>query len=247
MTGSWVLIIFILISSIPVIAVFLWFRTSKYQLSLVRFLSALLTGAAALFPALILQNLLIFPDFTKGRAALMYEFFIRIALTEELSRLLMLFIFFLISGFIKPGEGLYQPLTFNIIKKGAAIGLAAGLGFSILESARYAAQNMDIYLLLLRFFTAALHGACGARIGAAALLFRTNPFQAILRIITATVIHGVYNLMLSIPGVTSLAAVIIAISAFITAILTIRGGWSSGTQISAVLNSEDSANNTALH
>ena len=231
MYGQWALFVLIFISSIPVIAVYLWFRTAKYQFPLIRFLFVLLTGAAALFPALVLQNLLIIPNLSHGRAALFYDFFIRIALTEELSRLLMLFIFYLISGSIKQGEGLYQPLTFNVVKKGAAIGLVAGLGFSILESARYAAQDMDITIILLRFFTAALHSACGSRIGAAVVLFRTNPMQAVLRIITATAIHGVYNLMVTLPGIASIASVLIALSAFITAILTIRGGWSTGTQV----------------
>ena len=225
MSGSWVLLILITISSIPVIAVYFWFSTAKYKFSLVRFLFVLLAGAAALFPALVLQNLLIIPNLTQGRLALLYEFFIRVALTEELSRLLMLIIFFLISGYIKQGEGLYQPLTFNIIKKGAATGLVAGLGFSILESARYAAQDMNYTLLILRIFTAALHGACGSRIGSAAVLLRTNTLQSLLRILTATAIHGVYNLMIALPGLPSIAAIIIALCAFITAILTIRGGW----------------------
>jgi len=231
--------ILITISSIPVAAVYLWFRIAKYKFQFIRFLFVLLAGAAALFPALVLQNLLIIPNLTHGRAALFYEFFIRIALTEELSRLLMLTIFFLISGSVKKGEGLYQPLTFNVVKKGTAIGLVAGLGFSILESARYAAQDMDIVIILFRFFTAALHGACGSRIGAAAVLLRTNPAQALLRIITAAAIHGVYNLMVTLPGLASIAAVIIALSAFITAILTIRGGWNTGSQISAAPDSED--------
>ena len=225
MQGAWVILTLIFISSIPVIAVYLWFRLAKYQLSLIRFLFALLAGAAALFPALVLQNILIIPDLTQGRAALLYDFFIRIALTEELSRLLLLVIFFLISGSLKQGEGLYQPLTFNVVKKGTAIGLAAGLGFAILESARYAAQDMNVTLLLLRLFTAALHGACGSRIGAAAVLLRTNPLQAILRVLTATAIHGVYNLMVVLPGIPSIAAILIAVSAFLTAVISIRGGW----------------------
>ena len=229
MFGVWVLLILVTISSIPVIAVYLWFRFAKYNFPLIRFLFVLLAGAAALFPALVLQNLLIIPGLTQGRAALLYEFFIRIALTEELSRLIMLVIFFLIIGSFKQGEGLYQPLTFNVIKKGAAIGLVAGLGFSIIESARYAAQDMNFNLVLLRFFTAALHGACGARIGTAALLLRTNLVQALLRILTAAAIHGVYNLMVSMPGFTFIAAIIIALCAFITAIITIRGGWSQNT------------------
>ena len=112
------------------------------------------------------------------------------------------------------------------MKKGTAIGLVAGLGFAILESAVYGA--VDTNVILLRAFTAApLHGACGSRIGAAAVLFRSNFPQAFLRIVTATAIHGIYNLMVIRPGISSIAAVLIALSAFVTVILTIRGGWSS--------------------
>jgi len=205
-----------------VIAVYIWFKTAKYQISLVQFLFALLAGAAAFFPALIIQQLLLFPFITHGRMALFYEFFIRIALSEELSRLLMLFIFFWISSRVKPGDNSNQLLTFGIVRRGTAIGLVAGLGFAILESATYAASDMTIRIVLLRFFTAALHGACGSRIGAAALLFRTNPVQALLRIFTATAIHGIYNFMVTMPGLSSIAAILIAVSALFTAVLTIH-------------------------
>ena len=223
MYGSWVLLILILISSLPVIAVYIWFRLAKYQLSLVRFLFALLAGAAAFFPALILQGLLSF-SMPSGKAALFYHFFVRIAFTEEISRLLMLFIFFLISGLVKPAESSGRPLSYNTVKRGTAIGLVAGLGFALLESAVFGASDTGV--LLIRAVTAApLHGACGSRIGAAAVLFRTNPIQAVFRILTATAIHGVYDLMVVLPGFPAIAAVLVAISALVSTILIIKGGW----------------------
>ncbi|MDR1836041.1 MAG: PrsW family intramembrane metalloprotease [Treponema sp.] len=224
MYGLWILLILILVSSLPVIAVYVWFRLAKYQFYLIRFLFALLAGAAAFFPALILQSILNFSLSASGRAALLYYVFVRIALTEELSRLLMLFIFFWISSRLKPQTDFSRPLSYNVIKKGTATGLVAGLGFSILESAVYAAS--DISVLLLRVVTAALHAACGSRIGAAAVLFRSNPIQALFRVLAAVAIHGVYNFMVVIPGfLPSIAAVLIALSALSTSILTIRGGW----------------------
>jgi len=208
------------------IAVYVWFRLAKYQFSLYRFLFALLAGAAAFFPALVLQGLLTFSTLPGGRAALFMQVFVRIALTEELSRLLMLFVFFWISGRGNSSENLSQSLTLNMVKKGTAVGLVAGLGFAIIESAAYAAS--DTSALLLRVFTAApLHGACGSRIGAAAVMFRTNPVQAVFRVLTAVAIHGVYDLMVVLPGLPSIAAILVAISALITSITTIRGGWSS--------------------
>jgi RsiW-degrading membrane proteinase PrsW (M82 family) len=222
MSGTWVLLLLILISSIPLIAVYVWFRAAKYQFSIARFLFVSLAGAAAFFPALFLQEYLALLQ-PSGSTALFYYFFVRIALTEELSRLLMLALFFWISSLKKPDENSGQPLSYTMVKKGTATGLVAGLGFAILESAVYAASDSGV--LFLRVFTAALHGACGSRIGAAAVLFRTNPIQALFRVLTAVAIHGVYNFMVSLPGLPSIAAVLIAVSALITAILTIRGGW----------------------
>jgi RsiW-degrading membrane proteinase PrsW (M82 family) len=228
MSGTLVLLIFILI--IPVITVYIWFRTANYQLSLIRFLFALLAGAAAFFPALVLQDALRFSFLYQGRVALFYNFFIRIAFTEEFSRLILLFIFFFISSLINTDDNLNQPLTVNFVKKGTAIGLIAGFGFAILESARYAASDMNVSVALLRIFTAALHGACSSRVGGAVTMFRRSPIQAILRFLTAVVIHGVYNLMAAIPGLPSVIAILIAISALTTSILSIRGGWNETSE-----------------
>ena len=214
-----VLLVIIFISSIPVIAVYVWFRIAKYKFRLVRFLLALLAGAAAFFPALILQSFLNFSISAGGRLELFYHVFFRIAFTEELSRLLMLFLFFYIESRVAK-DGSEQPLSWSGVNKGAATGLVAGLGFAILENAVYGAS--DIRVLLLRAVTAALHGACGSRIGAAAVIFRTNPVQALFHIFAATTIHGVYNFMAALPGLPSIMAILVAFSALFTAISTIH-------------------------
>jgi RsiW-degrading membrane proteinase PrsW (M82 family) len=223
MFSSWVLLVLILIQLLHVVIVYIWFRLAKYQISLVQFLFAILAGAAAFFPALILQNMLTFSSPSHGRGALFYNYFIRIALTEELSRFIMLLIFFVFALRIKSDSN--QPSDSNIIKRGTAIGLVAGLGFAILETARYAANDMNINIALLRIFTAALHAACSSRVGCAILMFKKNSSQALLHFLTAVAIHGVYNLMINIPGLPSIAAILITISALTTAILSIRGGW----------------------
>ena len=229
MTGSWVLLAIFLIASIPVIAVFVWFRLAKYQLSLERFLFALLAGAAAFFPALLLQAFFTFSSFPEGRLALFLQVFVRVAFTEELSRLLLLMIFFwLTSRYNTDEEG---GSAFDAVKSATAIGLVAGLGFAILESSRFAASDMNTGILLLRAFTAApLHAACGSRIGAAAVMIRTNPVQAFMRILTATAIHGIYNFMVAMPGLPSIAALLIAFSALFTAVLTIHSAHNSGNE-----------------
>jgi len=226
MHGSWVLLLIIFFSSLPVIAVYVWYRIAKYPFTLGQFLFALLAGAAAFFPALILQELLNFSFAARGRMELFYHVFFRIAFTEEFSRLLMLLLLFWLSRRFVSGE---QPLSFNVLKKGTAAGFVAGLGFALLESAVYASSDTSV--LILRTVTSApLHAACGSRIGAAAVLLRTNPFQAFLRILTATAIHGIYNFMVIMPGFPSVMAVLIALSAFASSVLAIRGSWTENAE-----------------
>jgi RsiW-degrading membrane proteinase PrsW (M82 family) len=230
MIGSLVLLVIILISAIPVIAVYVWYRLAKYQFSPVWFSFSLLAGAAAFFPALLLQNFLKFPIAAGGRLNLFYQFFIRIASTEEISRLLMLFIFFFISGRLAK-EGAEQFPSWDTLRKGAAGGLVAGLGFALLETAAYGASNASLSFLVLRAFTAApLHAACGSRVGAAAVIFRTNPFQSFFRLIIAIAIHGIYDFMANLPGFPSLMSVLIALTAFASSIMTIRSGWNNEDQ-----------------
>jgi RsiW-degrading membrane proteinase PrsW (M82 family) len=242
MSGLWVLPVILIISSLPIIAVFVWFRLAKYSFSTVSFLLALLAGAAAFFPALFLQNLPLFTFRSGGKAALFFDIFVRIAFTEEASRLLALVVFFAVSGCVARGkqvelsggggagedtpEGGTEELSYNAVKKATAVGLVVGLGFAVLESAVYGAS--DARVLLLRAVTAApLHGACGARVGAAAVMFRSSPLHALFRVLAAIAIHGVYNFMAAMPGFPSALAVLLALSALITSIAMIRGGWDS--------------------
>jgi len=220
MRGHLILLGLIFLSSLPVIIVFIWFRLAKYQVSPYRFLIVLLAGATALFPALFLQDLLAF-SIQSGRWALFYEHFIQIALTEELSRFLVLLVYFWISNRVSKNES--ERLTSaKAISYASAIGLIAGLGFALMETAVYAASDFNVWLL--RILAAIVHGACGSRIGAAAIMIRSKPFQAIVNILTATAIHGIYNMLLNMYGFSTLvAAILIAVSALITAILTIIG------------------------
>jgi RsiW-degrading membrane proteinase PrsW (M82 family) len=226
MSGVGVLIILLFISSIPAIAVFLWFRLAHYPFSLRRFSFALLAGATSFFPALFLQN--IFPAGSQifhglGKWSLVAEIFIRTAFTEEFSRLIILGILFFIIHRLSSTNAI--PGThISAITIASATGLIAGLGFAILESAVYGAS--DPVNPLLRIFTAApLHGACGFRVGIAAITFPKSPLPAIFRFLTAVAIHGIYNFMLIIPGIVpSVAAVLIALSALASAIVTIRAG-----------------------
>ena len=230
MSGAGVLFVLLLISSIPAIAVYAWFRFVRYPFSPARFSISLLAGAASFFPALLLQNILavgsgIFR--AVGKWGLVAEIFVRIALTEELSRLLVLVIlFFFIRRFSasRPVEQVPGGVTISAVTMTGAAGLIAGLGFAILESAVYGASNPGN--ALLRAFTAApLHGACGFRVGSSIGMFPESPSRAIFRFLRAVVIHGIYNFMLLIPGILPpIAAILIALSTLASSVLEIRNG-----------------------
>jgi RsiW-degrading membrane proteinase PrsW (M82 family) len=228
MSGIWILFFLILISALPVFLLFIWLRARRYRFSLLWFAGALLAGAVSLLLALLLQHLIPRPELyaSSGRWILLREVFFRIAFTEELGRLAVLFVFFpaarrfgkappvdaVNAGGPGPADEAYGPLT----------GLLAGLGFVLIESASYG--SADAGVALLRAFTAApLHGACGARVGKAALNFRTAPLRSITGFLSAIAIHGTYNFMLLLPGFPSVLAVLIAFSALASAVLPIRG------------------------
>jgi len=238
MSSVGVLLLLLFISSIPAIAVFIWFRFAHYPFSLPRFSFSLLAGATSFFPALFFQNMLASHKllfFPAGKWGLIAEIFVRIAFTEELSRLIILTIlFFAIHRLSAVG----QPESNPVISAGtmaSAAGLIAGLGFAILESAVYGASNPGN--ALLRTFTAApLHGACGFRVGSAVALFREHRAQAISRFLTAVGIHGIYNFMLIVPGLfPSIAAILIALSALASSVLAIRKGMRGENTVSAAL------------
>lgn len=231
MSGLWVLAFLIFVSALPVFLAILWYRLSRFPLSPLQCSLALMAGAAALFPALLLQRFLTGIHAAEpGLWSPAADVFIRIALTEELSRLLALLFFFVLSGDLKksgPGpdaETAFPPA--DPAARGAAIGLLAGLGFAMLESAVYGAA--DFRIALPRAFTAApLHGACGARVGAALLIFGRQPRRGVFRFFSAVLIHGVYNIMIVRSGLPSLLAVLIALSALASSALEIRGGMKS--------------------
>jgi len=191
--GLGLLFAVILVSAVPSAAAFAWFRLARYPFPAPQFLLSLFAGATSVFAALILQGFLagILPPVT-DRATLLAEIFVRIALAEELGRLLLLIPLFM--AFRRFGLWKASPEAI-----GKASGLAAGLGFGLLESAIYGAA--DPGLALLRAFTATLlHAACGARVGLSIAVCRARPALAIFQFASAVVIHGIYNLLIVTPG-----------------------------------------------
>ena len=217
----WASALLILMSALPVLAVFLWFRISKFPMKLPWFLISLLGGALALMAAVLIQSL--FPR-NGGISAgnFFFKLFIQIAFTEELSRLLVLLLILRLRALFRRGVS-GDAAAFSL---GTATGLLAGLGFAVVETVSYGAENLGI--ALFRSFTATpLHGACGARDGAAATIFRRSPLRALARFFSAVVIHGMYNFMMIRTGVYSVFAVLAAVTALASAIQEIRSSLRS--------------------
>lgn len=210
----------ILVAALPVLLLFLWYRLIRCPLSSGWFLVFLFGGASSMLLALVLQGLIPVvsgPGFLGGIGSVLFNLFCRIAAVEELSRFLVFMILFPLARF--RGE--------NAVLRGSAAGLAAGLGFALMESASYGAS--DIGIALLRTITSApLHGACGARVGAAVAGFGEGPLPVIMRVLTAIAIHGMYNFMISGSGVLAVMAILAAICALISSILSIHGQIRNG-------------------
>jgi RsiW-degrading membrane proteinase PrsW (M82 family) len=237
MAGLWILGLLLCIAALPVLLIYLWFRVRRFPMPARWFLLSLLAGAFSLLIAALLQGCFSrisgYADGTvppgDGMGAFLFTVFIRIALTEETGRVLALGLLFRLG---RPPAGL-MPVKGRGSKEagrpllpafGAATGLVAGLGFALIESASYGAG--DIMIALLRAFTAApLHGACGARIGLGILGFNAGPYRALWRLLSAVIIHGMYNLMVISPGIPPILPILIAFSALFTAMQVIPRQW----------------------
>jgi RsiW-degrading membrane proteinase PrsW (M82 family) len=223
----WILPLLIAAAALPVFFIYLWFRLSRFLVPLPWFFCSLLGGAAALFTALLLQSFI-----PENIGALIPRMFIRVAFTEELSRLPALFFLLRIFRRLKwDRSALFNPEgapgSCDRGVYGALTGLVTGLGFALLESASYGAADLNI-ALLRALSSAPLHGACGSRVGSAAATFRDQPAAGFIRFVSAAAIHGMYNLLLILPGIPSVLAILAALFTLISSLLFIRGGLRSG-------------------
>ena len=213
MKGIWILLLLILAATLPAIIVFFWFRSKRSAVTLPWFMAAITAGIVSVLAAALIQRF--FPLGGVGIWKLFFGVFVRAALVEELSRVVTLIPFLF---FIKEVQSQNTDISF-----GAALGLASGLGFAIIENAFFGQKTSDLGIILLRSFTAApLHAACGIRAGMAVFIFTENKGKAFFYFISAVLIHGAYNLMIVSPAIPSLLALPTALAAFFASLTYIH-------------------------
>lgn len=195
-------------AALPVFTAF--FLRKKLGVPLNIFLLCLLTGAASVVPAAIAQYF-IPPISSLDIKSILFNVFCRVALTEESSRFLSLLSFLL---FLTSSRKLEKERN---VSRFAAMGLVAGLGFALAESAAYSANNIQI-VLLRGFTTAPMHAACGARMGAAVFFMRESPGMSVWRFLSAVIIHGTYNILTVSPGIMRFFSILLVFSALFSAI-----------------------------
>ena len=204
MNSIFILLLLLFASALPVIILYFWIRKgtgeSTIQVTPPWFLCALAAGIVSLLIAALTHRFFPPTGSADRLGSLFFSIFIKVALVEEISRLITLF------PLLKVGN-LRRNQSFAAI-----LGLAAGLGFAAAENALYGMA--DINITLLRAFTAApLHGACGIRIGAAIFKLNRQPVKAVFLFISALVMHGAYNLIIVSLAVPAIMAVPIALAA----------------------------------
>ena len=205
MNGIWVLLLLLITATLPAIIVFFWLKSGKSPITLPWFLISFLAGIVSFVIAAIIQPF--FPPY-KAEAfwPVFFDVFIRIAMVEEASRIIVLFL-----------QKKASKNRWNDVAFGAALGLITGLGFAAIENAYYGLANINI--TLLRLFTAApLHAACGIRAGAAVFNVPKHPVKAFFLFVSSVFIHGAYNLMIVSPAIPSFLAILTAIIAFFASI-----------------------------
>jgi len=200
MNGIWVLLLLLLTATLPAIIVFFWLKSRKSPITLPWFLLSFVAGIISFIIAAMIQGFFV-PYRREALWPIFFNIFIRIALVEEASRIIVLF-------FLKKA----RKNRWNSIAFGAAIGLITGLGFAAIENAYYGLANINI--TLLRLFTAApLHAACGIRAGTAVSIVPQHPVKAFFLFLSSVLIHGAYNLMIVSPAIPSFLAILIALVA----------------------------------
>jgi RsiW-degrading membrane proteinase PrsW (M82 family) len=223
MTSLWLLFTAIAIASLPVIPAWFWAsrKSASCKLGGGIFLLCLTGGFLSVPAAVLIQSLLPLPgQSSPGLPPLLFRAFLQISLIEELSRLVSLMP---LLRFYRARHAPRDIPDQEDPSLGARIGLVSGLGFAIAESAFYSAAGPGT--ALLRAFTAApLHGACGARLGSAAAFLPHRAIPSLGLILSAILLHGLYDFFILSPGIPSALSILIALSALGSTLVSLHPG-----------------------
>ena len=217
-----IIIIFweILISIVPIVGLIIWFKYKKYPFSLLAICASFFTGLVTVFVAFLFHNNFEYLGHfipADSRWVNFYKNFIQFSFSEEISRFILLLIFYLIYSRIRRNENSMQNEGWF-----CAVGIIAGFGFAVLESTVIDISYANF--TWMRIFTAApLHAACGCRVAFSVANLKKYPAQSIFRFFSAVAIHGLYNILIIRNHLPSqIAAILIALFSFASSMLLIN-------------------------
>ena len=224
MNGLRAVFLLLVMVLMPLVPVYIWFKKKKF--GTLRFLLAAAAGVLTVLVAGLAQSF--FPMHLYGTShltQLLYSIIIRVSLIEELSRALLLFLLFYFipySRIMFKGGQESGPYMRSAPFFGAASGLAAGLGFAVGENIFYSLADPGI--AFLRLSSAAVHGTCGIRVGAALGNISKSRFNAFSLFISAVLIHSIFNFSILNPVIPVFLPVFIAFTALASSLVSVYFG-----------------------
>jgi RsiW-degrading membrane proteinase PrsW (M82 family) len=179
------LLIWILVASAPALFwLWLFYRRDRWEPEpKAKVLQVFALGMAVAAPAYFLERWL------PGPATPFFDNLVRVALVEELFKLLPVWLF------------VYRSREFNEPMDGIVYMVACALGFATVENALYALQGGG-GLLFLRAFTSTLahvgfSGLLGYTLGVAKFRRHGRAWRVLGAFAAVVVLHGVYDLLLA--------------------------------------------------
>jgi hypothetical protein len=217
-SGTVLLFLLILIAFLPLIFAVLVIHRRKIAMPLPLWLVFLSGGVLSLLAALVVQAFIPQFDNPVSWRNVFIHFVLRVALTEEGARLVILLAIFNAIKFFSRKFAISEGFA-------AASGLITGLAFAAVEYAAYTAKNSSEFtlILLLRLFALPLHAACGIRCALASSELFSNPLVSGRRFISAVIIHAFFDIMLNLGGFRALFGILLAITALASQIRLIQG------------------------
>lgn len=196
-----------LILSLPTFFIVLFVvRRRRPDFGIRRFVFLCLAGLLTVPLALLAQVLIPFTGASWW--GFLLRSFILVALVEELAKVLGVLI-------------VRKPAQLGVLDAAVA-GMAVSLSFALFESFALAASDPSIVVFRM-LSTLPLHAACGARSAHLAFMKKGFRIVPVLSFVLSVVLHGTFNLALSLPGFPTLIPALLAIVAFIAVLASLPG------------------------